>query len=143
MKKLAILILALATFSMAKEIEIDVENATTVKISNAVEYMNARNYCSVYNDTAKTATRCTIHHDYEKTGRKVQIEIIEYKCPHLLPRPLAVYHKTGNVNTLQFHAWAEACGKLQNFSMHYVENGIEFLKPMEVKSEKITFLKVK
>ena len=139
MKKLLIFILAFAAASLSKEIEIDVDKMTDISMSNEVHVLNGIAFCESYNDTVKTASKCSIEHHKD---RKVKIKITEYKCPHLLPSPLAVYHKAGETNTLEFHAWAKSCGKLQHFSLHYVENGIEFLKHREVKDEKITFKKV-
>lgn len=140
MKKLAILILALATFCMAKEIEIDAHNTIkAVYVSNETVHSNI--YCRNFNDTA-TTKRCSM----EKTENayEFRLKITEYKCPEFLtPAPLAQYVST-EMNVLEFFSWAVACGKAKNLSVHSLksENGkhrIEFLKRSQ--PDNITFMK--
>lgn len=64
----------------------------------------------------------------DRLGR-FKIQIIEYNCHHILPAPLVQYFTSDSIYSLDFHRWAKTCAEIQNFDVHYLNNGrIEFIK---------------
>lgn len=119
MKKLLIAILAVAALANAKDIVIDYDKMIKSEyVTN--EIVDIRPFCAEWNKQ-HPGSRCSNEDNYHA-------RITYFKCPNILPRPLAVYHaKDGKA--LLTRMWATACSEKLGYSLHSVEGGgFEFIK---------------